>query len=288
MKGSLQRRNPFNPNDRKNEITTSKQRRWTHDEEDDDRQTLPKMEGSARVRALNKLMAQTHVRKDPSTGERLFLMHRGMGVEEFKGSHNNGVAQYEKGVRTSWTPDRDVADTFGHQSSKPALSDSSESNRTVSAWIPESAIIHSINQFNAPSPKSIASAREFNKTKSSGPIKIQKQNDRSVTEKDENEWIVEHSQPFHHANRSFADRLNKDKIVSTWTKTNDYKPDFKGEIGAKQFKITSKLAPEDKDQAYHNALNAKAKIGSENKVKNTPKLNSKLAASENTEPDLKK
>ena len=289
-KGSLQRRNPFNPNDRKNEITTSKQRRWTHDEEDDDRQTLPKMEGSARIRALNKLMAQTHVRKDPSTGERLFLMHRGMGKEEFNGSHNNNVAQYEKGVRTSWTPDRKVADSFS--APRPATAwkgADNPSGYTVSAWIPESAIVHSVNQFNAPSPESVASAKEFNKVKSDGPIKIQKQNNRSITEKDENECIIEHNQPFHHANPSFIDRLNRDKLVSTWTKTNDStSPDFKGEIGAKQFNATSQLAPEDKDQAYHNALNAKAKIGSEDKIKKVPKLKTKLAASENTEPDLKK
>lgn len=284
MKGSLQRRNPFNPKSKENEITTSKQRRWTHDEEDDDRQTLPKMKGSARLRALNKLMAQTHVRKDPSTGERLFLMHRGMGTEEFNGSHSNGIAQYEKGVKTSWTPNREVADTFGHQSSKPALSDSSRRNRTVSAWIPESAIVHSVNQFNAPTDAAIENSKFLPKT---GKKDIK--NSRSITERDENEWIVEHNQPFHHANPSLVDRLNRDKLVSTWTTTSDStSPDFKGEIGAKQFNATSQLAPEDKDQAYHNALNAKARIGSEDKIKKMPKLKTKLAASENTEPDLNK
>jgi hypothetical protein len=317
-KGSLQRKNPFNPHDQKNQTITSKQRLWTHDEDDDHRQTLPKMEGSARLRALNKLSAKTHVRKDPSSGERLFLMHRGMGSEELKGSNSGGIAQYEKGVKTSWTPDKDVAHSFGSRSNLD------DKTNVVSAWIPESAISHSVNQFNAPTPESIKSAKEFNKPKSkgkdytwqktkgkSGPVKIQKQKNRSVTEREEAEWIVEHNQPFQHAHPKFTERAGKHALIGSWTEplSEGTDPSFKASIGAKQFKASQDMQGEDKKQAYHSGIQAKGKIASDKKKEpaktvgqflnqktkskiQVREINDELAASESdkilTEDDLPK
>jgi len=252
-KGSLQRKNPFNPHEKQNMMIQGHQREWTHYEDTSSRDDLPKMEGSARLRALNKLSAKTHVRKDPSSGERLFLMHRGMGVEELKGSNSGGVAQYEKGTRTSWTPDKDVAGDFGGTTTP-----------TISAWVPESALIHSINQFNSPSKESIASAKDFNKKSAKAsqsspdknPIKIQKQKNRSITEREEAEWIVEHNQPFQHAHPDFLKQGVK--------KPKEDKSSYKAKS------IEQKSRPDTHQGQF-------GWVGHE-----------KLAASENTKPNLKK
>ena len=278
-KGSLQRRNPFNPHDKKKQNITSKQRRWTHDEESDDRDTLPKMEGSARLRALNKLAAKTHVRKDPSSGERLFLMHRGMGAEEFSGANAGGVSQYEKGTRTSWTPDKKVADSFA-----------GNSENLISAWIPESAIVHSINQFNAPTPESIDAANKFNDDATKltnmvgkkNPIKIQKQKNRSMTERDENEWIVEHHQPFQHAHPKFLEAKESNESAARINNLSFMPMDAKAKIGKEARSKTNQLQDQDKEQAVDSLISAKGQMGS--KDKKFPKL----AASEKTDQDLTK
>jgi len=178
-KGSLQRKLPFNPKTPENQAVTTKQREWTHDEDQDVRDSIPKMEGSPRVRALNKLAAKTHVRKHPETGERLFLMHRGMGPEEFTGANKDGKTTHEIGTKTSWTPDPEVASAFGNEG-------------TVAAWIPEHAITHSVNQFNSPGT--------MNRKNILTGESVKAPTARSVTEREENEWIVHHTQPFHHAN----------------------------------------------------------------------------------------
>ncbi len=216
-KGSLQRKLPFNPKTPENQAVTTKQRQWTHDEEDDSRQAIPKMEGSPRIRALNKLAAKTHVRKHPETGERLFLMHRGIGGDAGGESqyHKKGTANYPSGTKTSWTPDYEVADSFG---GNPASGGS-----TISAWIPESSIVHSINQFNTPTDRSLQEAKMLPK---SG--KTHTKGSRSVTEREENEWIVHHTQPFHHA--------NMDALVDIDSKISNKKINDKSAYKAKSLK----------------------------------------------------
>jgi predicted GNAT family acetyltransferase len=286
-KGSLQRKNPFNPQSKENKMVQTQQRSWTHDEEDSARQTLPKMEGSARLRALNKLSAKTHVRKDPSSGERLFLMHRGMGVEELKGSNSGGVAQYEKGTRTSWTPDKDVAGDFGGTKTP-----------TISAWVPESALVHSVNQFNSPSKESVDSAKEFNKksakisqsSSDKNPIKIQKQKNRSVTEREEQEWVVEHNQPFQHAHPRFMARMDENKALASGPLPRDpkEKTNYRAEAGVGQMVDVKALEGDDRKQVHDDSISSKGKIGSKDKHYSNFKTNEKLAASENTKPNLKK
>jgi hypothetical protein len=221
-KGSFQKKVPFNPQAPENQNITSKQRRWTHDEDSDVRDNLPKMEGNARIRALNKLAKDTHVRKHPETGERLFLMHRGMGQEEFTGAHKNGKTAYGPGEKTSWTPHKHIADDFGSYNDGVLHNDKS---RVVSAWVPESAISHSINQFNAPH------AQDVKDIKTLYPEKGEQQKkkvlgQRSNTEVGENEWIIEHNQPFHHANMK-ALQSNIDNKISAKAGAEDDKASFK-------------------------------------------------------------
>ena len=272
-KGSLQRKNPFNPQSKENKATQAQQRSWSHDEEDTARQTLPKMEGSAKLRALNKLAAKTHVRKDPSTGERLFLMHRGMGVEELKGSNSNGVAQYEKGTRTSWTPDLKVAGDFGTPS--PAAP-SSEKRGKISAWIPESALVHSVNQFN--SPKKI---KKINDYKDQPRDEKQRERDfsRSLTERDEQEWVVEHNQPFQHAHPRFMARMEENKALASGPLPRDpkEKTNYRAEAGVGQMTDVRNLEGDDRKQVHDDSISTKGLIGSKEKKYSFPKKGTTFA-----------
>jgi len=201
-KGSLQRRHKFNPKAPENDKTRLQQRAWTHDEESEARDSLQPMDDTAKFRSLRKLAGQTHVRKHPQTGENLYLMHRGMGQEEFAGTNKNGKTVHIAGERTSWTPDKEVAENFGQENGDRAT----YGGGVVSAWIPESNLIHNPNQFNAPSNiKDEGNLSEFQKQLNSTKASIGKYGskfkDRSVTEREEKEWIVEHDKHgFHHAN----------------------------------------------------------------------------------------
>lgn len=249
-KGSLQRRNPFNPLSKENQDRLDEQRQWTHDEHTPARDRLPAMEGSARVRALNKLAAKTHVRKHPETGERLFLMHRGMGREEYKNSHDhkNGTTNYDKGDRTSWTPKYDVPYDFA-----------GKGGGVVSAWIPESAIVHSSNQFNSPSKEGME-----NKNKPFGPKKPNGRREaggRSITERDEDEFVIEHNQPFHHADKDFIDQHKDNKGLERFG-LNDWglkaAPDVRARINKPA--RTAGLEGQDKRQLFNEGINLKQKV----------------------------
>lgn len=252
-KGSLQSRNKFNPRSPENRSIQIKQRDWTHDTDDNVRLALPGMKDSARLRALNKLSAKTHVRKDPKTGERLFLMHRGMGNEEFNGANKDGMTSHEEGTRTSWTPKSHVADSFA-----PNAGSSEQGQNTVSAWIPESAIIHSVNQFNPPTEEGIRNKK--------GPFQVpnskgkKEAGGRSVTEREEDEWIVEHgSKGFHHANLDalvqqtrLHDKINEkpknkeviqDKLAASEKMENDMKKGNAGDWAKEGYKMKVAINP---------------------------------------------
>jgi GNAT superfamily N-acetyltransferase len=250
QKGSLQRRNPFNPLSKENETTQTKQRMWTHEEMSEMRDSLPKMEGAARLRALNKLAAKTHVRKDPKTGERLFLMHRGMGREEYKGAHDhkNGYTKYEIGERTSWTPKYDVPYDFA-----------TAGGGVVSAWIPESSIIHSLNQFNSPTQEGIE-----NRNKPFGPKKPNGRKEaggRSITERDEDEFIVQHDRPFLHADKDFIDKLKDQKSLERFGPADwglPKTPSVRARINKPS--RTAELQGQDKRELFNQGINLKEKI----------------------------
>jgi len=125
-KGSLQSRTKYNPSqippENKEKIDD-----WQSGAKG--RKNVPEMSENARQRSLHRLHGMTQVRRHPETGERQFLLHRGMGNVE----RENLEAGNEMGVgiehTSSWSPHYNVADQFGE-------------DRAVSAWIPESAIKH--------------------------------------------------------------------------------------------------------------------------------------------------
>lgn len=107
------------------------------------RDRIEPMEPHVRARALHRLSGLTEVRKNPLTGEREFLLHRGMSPKEHSESISRGHVDHDH--RTSWTPDRSKAKEFTVQS---MISEAGEGSpgpgkgQVVSAWIPEGKIVH--------------------------------------------------------------------------------------------------------------------------------------------------
>jgi hypothetical protein len=111
------------------------------------REELDPINPHAKQRALLKLASYTKTRKNPSTGEREFLLHRGVLGHEHdyvtEGDNYSYNAQ-----RSSWTPRYDKARSFtttsGHSSNENMEYPEEESRpgQVISAWIPESKIVH--------------------------------------------------------------------------------------------------------------------------------------------------
>lgn len=123
---------PYNPAT----DTSDKERQtisdWQNYADTKSRNAIPRLTGAGRERALHKLHGKTEARRNPTTGEREFLLHRGVGNTD-KLQINNGVVSH-KGMG-SWTFDPEIAQSFGKRR-----------KGTVSAWIPESAIHHVLDQ----------------------------------------------------------------------------------------------------------------------------------------------
>ena len=149
-KGSAQRRMPFDPNEDVTHASRHSTQQWQFERDQRHRALIPRMEGAARSRALHKLSGATKTKLEG--GKRLFLLHRGMGLEEhnttvyaapgFKG----GAAMAQRvspASPTSWTPREDLANNFANPyTHKPG--------KMVSAWVHEDDI-HSIpKQFGDP------------------------------------------------------------------------------------------------------------------------------------------
>lgn len=115
----------------------------------DIREGLSRMHQHANVRAMNKLMSMTKWRRNPDSGEREFLLHRGMSPEEYNTNvnHDEGVVHH-KDQRSSWTPDYTKAKDFTkpdylEDANIPVTSTAPDDEyKVVSAWIPESKIVH--------------------------------------------------------------------------------------------------------------------------------------------------
>jgi len=190
-KGSLQRRHKFNPLSPENKKITEQQRKWTHDEQGEGKEVYT--EGNARLRALNKLHGMTKVKRHPKTGERMFLMHRGDMLEHdyFKDKDEIDYSEeFDSGYVSSWTPHHHVARDFGD---------------VISAWIPESDLQHSSNQFNT----SLKENRGSGKMGADG---------RSSTEKDEAEWLVHHKSKYIPANIKDTEKPNLNTRINARTK----------------------------------------------------------------------
>lgn len=177
MKGAMGKLAPFDPG----KHVTSEQHKaienWTKEGDDQDaREKVPEIHANAKIRALHKLGGKTQVRKHPKTGERMFLLHRGMAESEFQTNHINGVANYPPNSFTSWTPDYKTAKGFA--------SDHHETGsepRIVSAWIPESHIHNVPNATLVP-----ASGKQF---------------------RNEHEVIVNHTGKFPHAHPNLIETI---------------------------------------------------------------------------------
>lgn len=109
------------------------------------RERIGPMHPAAKQRALHKLAGKTHVRVNPHTKEREFLLHRGMSPDEHMTSVSGGFANSHH--RTSWTPNENIARSFTSPEQAKAMGASKErlgwdKGHLVSAWIPESKIHH--------------------------------------------------------------------------------------------------------------------------------------------------
>jgi hypothetical protein len=149
-KGSLQRRNPFNPNsipDTERKAVEA----WTSGFaiSPDKILAAPK---EAIDRGVHKLHGRTSVRKNPATGEREFLLHRGMRPSQSADFQNGGAMR-----NTSWTPSYEAAKGFASDYLREEQDDTdwvkqyqTQYGRDLdlskphihSAWIPESKILH--------------------------------------------------------------------------------------------------------------------------------------------------
>lgn len=182
MKGAMKKLAPFKPEYGGDEHAAIEE--WTGfgDADSSARDEIPAMSPNAKIRALHKLGKHTEVRLHPKTGERMFLLHRGMGGEEYNESHsysdkrmNHSV--YEKGTKTSWTPHIETALGFAkdHKSSSPT-----RIGKVVSAWVPESEIHTIPNQVLIP--------------------------DINNQFRNEHEVIVNHQTPHPHANKELVNK----------------------------------------------------------------------------------
>jgi 8-oxo-dGTP pyrophosphatase MutT (NUDIX family)/ribosomal protein S18 acetylase RimI-like enzyme len=104
------------------------------------RETLPRLEGPARERALHKLGAATKTRFNPTTREREFLLHRGVSKEEAQSALQGQHVRHDK--MTSWTPDGATAAAFAKDYGESMGRGRKRQTHKLSAWISESRIHH--------------------------------------------------------------------------------------------------------------------------------------------------
>lgn len=141
IKGSLQRKNKFNPAQVSDEERFPTER-WTSGYySPENREKIPQLTGPGRTRALQKLHGQAHVRRNPETNEREFLLHRAMGNRELEG-YKAGPDSMNHSFYSSWTPNKDIAHNFASMD----YIEGEPSSHIVSAWVPESHIHHIPNQ----------------------------------------------------------------------------------------------------------------------------------------------
>lgn len=167
-KGSAQRRMPFNP-----DTVPVGQRKptesWTMG--DGERDEVPRLEGHARQRGLMKLHSLTESRRNPHTGEREFLLHRGrtandiiLGGGAFGGGHLSSFTPDPKKAESFNTEAiNDIAENWEETTDKDSpvrdgLSSDQLNNRKLlrqqyghifSSWVPESQIHHIPNAWGS-------------------------------------------------------------------------------------------------------------------------------------------
>jgi hypothetical protein len=127
--------------------------KWVEHVDHDAEEKIPRLEGPARARALHRLHGHTKVRRHKS-GEREFLLHRGMSKEELGNSRPSSktISFSNKTNHTSWTPDPDVARGFAEDGGE-------HPKYIVSAWIKESDIHHVPKAIGSKEPGSARNSR---------------------------------------------------------------------------------------------------------------------------------
>jgi GNAT superfamily N-acetyltransferase len=151
--GAVHRKFPFNPMKDVPEYEANYVNAWQKygNTEDDPtppenvpeiREKLDEIHPHARVRALNRLANSTSVKRDPATGKRLFLLHRGGVKAEVDAAVSGDRVRHE--TRTSWTPHQRVAKDFTKPSHTGDMSHlgEQEPGSVMSAWIHEDKILH--------------------------------------------------------------------------------------------------------------------------------------------------
>jgi hypothetical protein len=152
-KGAMRRLAPFDPQKAPEAKAVNQLRvQWQDQEKGRAREELgilgQKASPNARKRALGKLASNTVVRR-AADGGREFLLHRGMGTDEFRRGHSKDASGKhrinhrvsDKGAYTSWTPHLSVArDVFDPGEGKGGI---------ASAWVHENSIRMVPNQYGS-------------------------------------------------------------------------------------------------------------------------------------------
>ncbi len=196
MKGAMKRVAPYNPDKHISAEDHKATENWTSEGDDQEaRSKVPEMHANAKVRALHKLGAHTEVRRHPKTGERMFLLHRGMDPNEHAQNQAGGLSNYAPGTMTSWTPHYAVAKNFSGDHAIPG-----QKPKIASAWVPESEIHNIPNQTMIP--------------------------DENSQFRNEYEVIVNHRTPHPHANKELVVKARNPRLFL------DNKINIKGQVEA--------------------------------------------------------
>jgi 8-oxo-dGTP pyrophosphatase MutT (NUDIX family) len=143
-KGVTQRLWPFNPETDIEPKLIERVKRWQSGASPVERKVLGRwdaMPATGLHRALHKLHGLTHARRNPETGEREFLLHRGMSHEERAATIDPQGKSVHHKEASSWTPHYKVAKQFGYDGYGV-----NGGNNVISAWIPEKRIATVPNQ----------------------------------------------------------------------------------------------------------------------------------------------
>jgi len=183
-----------------------------------DRDKLPRMEGAARLRALSWISKNTQHRMNPTTNQREYLLHRGIGPKERKAIGSGNSVTHEKS--SSWTPFAHVAERFG--------SKDRHRGGTLSAWVSENAIHTVPHQFGdvwgggeRQGPNAFANEGEVVVAPHTSTLATPPSSPRVAKSEDEVSTLLQHPNP---AERLMALRLDSVNPVHLQTASLDPDP----------------------------------------------------------------
>lgn len=130
-KGSMRRLAP-NPNKDFTDKDVGNADYWQSEEGKEERDKIPPAKGDLRKRILHKLAGKTESRINEKTGEREFLLHRGMSSKEHDLHRENSISN----SRLSWSPSKKASLSFAID----ATGSDDRAGVIWSHWVPEKAI----------------------------------------------------------------------------------------------------------------------------------------------------